>query len=276
MLYLSTIFFENGFGSHFFISLHALANISISSIFFYHAFFKYGVSGGSPETLGLEISLINATYTLFALTCLSLFYRIFKRKKSHQQYLVFLSYQLRYLANFLAPYLFFDMLSNCSTFLPIPLVGVYKYTFFTLSTMLNTYPMFFLGKRMLGLRFLNLRKDVESKEKFNFLSQFKDILEQLSYATALKELAHLNQTFFQAAFNIPLGRTRLFIRKTDAEKEDHGYYGIANITAKVENFISKSDNYAIMQVLNSSKIFIRDEIDFSHFYEGDALKQRNS
>ena len=98
--------------------------------------------------------------------------------------------------------------------------------------------MFFVGRRMIGLRFLNLRKDVESKEKFNFLSQFRDILEQLSYATALKELAHLNQTFFQAAFNVPLGRTRLFIRKSEPEKDDHGYYDIANISTKVEQFIS--------------------------------------
>ena len=168
------------------------------------------------------------------------------------------------------------MLGNCSTVLAyilLPSIKAFDSLFFTLSAMLSTYPMYFVGRRMLGLRFLNLRKDVESKEKFNFLSQFKDILEQLSYATALKELAHLNQTFFQAAFNIPLGRTRLFIRKGEPEKDDHGYYDIAHISAKVESFIGKPDNQAVNQVLNVSKIFIRDEIEFSHFYEDDAASK---
>ena len=70
----------------------------------------------------------------------------------------------------------------------------------------------------MGLRILNLRKDVESQEKFNFLKQFEDILEQLSYATALKELAPLTQTFFQTAFAIPLGQPRLYLRKMGQER----------------------------------------------------------
>ena len=187
-----------------------------------------------------------------------------------------LTYQLRSLTNFLVPYLFFDMLGNCSTVLAsllLPSIKSFDVLFFTLSALLSTFPMFFVGRRILGLRFLNLRKDVASKEKFNFLSQFRDILEQLSYATALKELAHLSQTFFQAAFNIPLGRTRLYIRKSDLEKDDHGYYDIAHISAKVDSFIGKTDNVAITQGLNSSKIFIRDEIEFSHFYEDDAVSK---
>ena len=127
--------------------------------------------------------------------------------------------------------------------------------------------MYFASKRLLGLRILNLRQDVESKEKFNFLIQFKDILEQLSYATALKELAHLTQTFFQAAFAIPLGRTSLYLRKMDQEKELE-YYDSANITTNVEHFIGKAENQAITQALKTSKIFIRDEIEFTHYYEG--------
>ena len=123
------------------------------------------------------------------------------------------------------------------------------------------------------MRFLNLRKDVESKEKFNFLSQFRDILEQLSYATALKELAHLTQAFFQTAFAIPLGRTRLYIRKAEPEKDDHGSYDMANISAKVEQFLSKHENQTLLNSLSSSKIFIRDEIHFTYFYEEDQASR---
>ena len=105
----------------------------------------------------------------------------------------------------------------------------------------------------MGLRFLNIKKNVESKEKFNFLSQFKDILEQLSYATALKELAHITQTFFQSAFSIPLGRTHLYIRKEDPEKADFDYFDVVNIGEKVEYFIELQENQPILQELKSRK-----------------------
>ena len=124
---------------------------------------------------------------------------------------------------------------------------------------------------MLGLRFLNIRKSIESKQKFNFITQFRDILEQLSYATALKELAQLTQSFFQTAFSIPLGRVRLYIRKADSEQDDHNYYDIAQTTAKVEQYIDKQE--VVTQALHKLKIFIRDDIHFSAFYEDDAQSQ---
>ena len=245
---------------------HIIVNISVSSVFFYHAFFKYSISGRDPATLSVELDLIRIICIYLPLLFIPVFFRVFRRKKNPQIPRI-LTHQLRYLTGFLMQYIVCETLVNATTL--IPAIKSFEHLFCTLSAMLSTYPLFFVGKRMLGLRFLNIRKDVESKEKFNFLSQFKDILEQLSYATALKELAHLNQTFFQAAFNIPIGRTRLFIRKADTDKDNHGYYDIAHISSKVENFIGRNDNQAIIQVLNISKIFIRDEIEFSYFYEGD-------
>ena len=261
----------------FFHYLHALVNIAISSVFLYQAFFQFNVPSADPETLALDLALVKAVYMYLPILFVPLFYKIFRRRRLVQRPRI-LEHQLRYLTIFLAPYLLCEMFGNCSVIVSIiPAVEPYKYSldalFFTMSAMLSTYPMFLIGRRMMGLRFLNLRKDVESKEKFNFLSQFKDILEQLSYATALKELAHLNQTFFLAAFNIPLGRTRLFIRKSEPEKDDHGYYDIANISTKVEQFIGKTDNQQAMHILNTSKIYIRDEIAFSHFYEGDLTSK---
>ena len=257
----------------FFHALHLLVNGAISSVFFYHAFFKYHVESADPETLQVALFLQNAVYIYLPFLFVPLFFKIFRHKNAQAPIPHVLVHQLRYLTAFFIPYILSETFGN-STFLIflVPAIDPYKYTldalFFTLSALLSSYPLFFISRRMLGLRFLNLRKDVESQEKFNFLSQFKDILEQLSYATALKELAHLNQTFFLAAFNIPLGRTRLFIRKTEPEKETHGYFDLANISAKVEHFIGKTNSSALA-VLSSSKVFIRDEIEFSHFYEDD-------
>ena len=262
----------------FFHFVHALINLGISSIFFYHAFFKYTTPCADPSTLPISVELQKAVYMYVPALFIPLFYKVFKRKSNTREVPNILVHQLRYLTGFTIPYLLCDMFGNCSfLFTLIPAIAPYKYSFdavfFSLSAMLSTYPIFFVSRRLLDLRFLNNRNDVESKEKFNFLSQFKDILEQLSYATALKELAHLNQTFFLAAFKIPLGRTRLFIRKTEPDKDNHGYYDIINISTKVEQFISKADNQEALEILKDTKIYIRDEIEFSHFYDGDKASK---
>ena len=104
---------------------------------------------------------------------------------------------MRYLRIFTIAYLLLEMLNNIGA---SSLFGPYRFSFYALSTLLGSSAMYFASKRLLGLRILNLRQDVESAEKFNFLIQFRDILEQLSYATALKELAHLNSNLFSNSF----------------------------------------------------------------------------
>ena len=249
---------------------HGAFNIAVSIGFLYLAFFKYNVSSGNPDTLWFELSLINAIHIYVPILFLPMFYKIFRSNKAQKMPRI-LQHQMRYLTSFIVPYLLLDTFNNGPTFITSIISKDYKYIFATLTTMLSTYPMYFFAKKIMGLRFLNIRKDVESTEKFNFLSQFKDILEQLSYATALKELALVSQSFFQVAFNIPLGRTRLFVRKL-SEKEEHGYSDIADISAKVEQFISKSDSLAL-NLLSRTKIFIRDEIVFSDFYEDESLNK---
>ncbi len=246
--------------------MHAAINFFLSAGFLYLAIFKYHVPSSSPETLGFELGLANYTSLYLPFLFIPIFYRMFRPSGTVDKPRI-LSHQLRYFVSFLVPYLLLEMMNSSLNLLP----GVLHYadSFQTISTLFSTAIMFFVMRRIMGLRFLNLRKDVESREKFNFLSQFRDILEQLSYATALKEIAHLTQTFFQTAFGIPLGRTRLYIRKGEPEKDDAGSYDMANISTKVEQFLSKHEHKAILQALSSSQIFIRDEIHFTQFYEED-------
>ncbi len=250
---------------------HLLFNIGLSSCFLYLAFFKYGVPSDRPETLYFEIKLMQIFYIYLTFLFASLFFKIY-RKTRRKELPKILAYQVLYLRNFVIPYILLFIASNEHSYLGalLPFFWIRIHSFYTVSTIICTYAMLFIGRRITDLRFLNMREDVESREKFNFLSQFKDILEQLSYASALKELAHLTQTFFQTAFGISLGRTRLYIRKTEAEKDDYGYYDIANTAAKVENFIGKNEHEnEIITPLRTSKIFIRDEIHFSNFYADD-------
>ena len=252
------------------IILHLLFNVAITSGFLYLAFFKYGVPSRNPATLKLALLLIKGISWYLPILYLHSIYLIYKRFNAVDVPKI-LSYQSWYLSGFVISIYILEMFMTSmpiviSTF---PVIEAYENFISTLGTIATTVTLLFVARKMVGLRFLNLRKTVESKEKFNFLSQFRDILEQLSYATALKELAQHTQRFFHTAFQIPIGRVRLYVRKADTDTDEHSYYDIVNTTAKVEHYIGKHENQNITKALRDMKLFIRDDIHFSHFYEED-------
>ncbi len=253
-------------------TLHILVNIAISCTYLYHAFINYGIPPLNPRTVNFEMDLIQAIhfYLLFFLL-IPLFYRVLR--DSNRELPTILRQHIRVFTSFLIPFIGFDLLNNSGQTLAwiIPTAWYHRINLLSLTSLLSSAAIYLIIQKMLGLRFLNIRKTVESKQKFNFITQFKDILEQLSYASALKELAQLTQSFFQTAFSIPLGRVRLYIRKADSEQDDHNYYDIAQTTAKVEQYIDKQE--VVTQALHKLKIFIRDDIHFSAFYEDDAQNQ---
>jgi len=254
-------------GPQFF--FHLFCNIAIGSSFLYLAFFKYHIPSISPETFWFEQNLIRITdaYLIFILF-IPMFYKIFRT--NHDEMPTILRHHIRYLTWFFVPFLSMEMFSNAILGWLFPGDWSVRFMFLSAIAVLSTTAIYLLMKNLLGLRFLNIRKTVESKQQFNFLSQFRDILEQISYATALKELAQLTQTFFQTAFNIPLGRIRLYVRKAESDNDEHSYYDVANTTSKVEQYIGKHENEFITAALRSSKIFIRDDVHFTYFYEGSA------
>ncbi len=259
---------HRGFGFYF----HVCINIAITSCELYLAIFKYHVPSTSPETLSFEQNLLQFThmYLIFFLF-IPIFYRIFRNNTIEIP--AILRLHISYLTLFFIPFLFLDMVQDSILSILFPFNWSHRFTFLSGTALLSGCAIYILIRKMVGIRFLNIKKTVESKQKFNFISQFRDILEQLSYATALKELAQLTQTFFQTAFNVPLGRVRLYLRKAESDQDDHSYYDIAQTTAKVEQYIGKHENAVVTRALHKLKIFIRDDIHFSAFYEEDPESQ---
>ena len=56
-------------------------------------------------------------------------------------------------------------------------------------------------------------------------------------------------------------------------KKESEYYDIVNVTNNVEHFIGKAENHAFTDALKKSKIFIRDEIEFTQYYERDRVSK---
>ncbi|HEV2601021.1 MAG TPA: sigma 54-interacting transcriptional regulator [Candidatus Babeliales bacterium] len=122
-------------------------------------------------------------------------------------------------------------------------------------------------RRMISLRFLNLRGHVESKKKFSFVDGFKLILEQLSRATTHAELRHITQTLFKEAFNTPLHKTMLYIRQSKKQVpiESIVQTETDKFQSLVESFID-THGPEILEEGKHAKIFIYDELEFNNFY----------
>ena len=148
-----------------------------------------------------------------------------------------------------------------------------NYTFNSISTILLTYAIYFSARKMMGLRFLNFTNHVQTQHTFNFIDDFRDVLEQLALITNSSELTHISQGFFKEAFTIPLGKARLYMRTLEGKQEplsqDQSDIVVHN---HVENFISEHDTESclIAKTLHQSKILIRDEIEFTNFYQATA------
>lgn len=238
----------------------------------YFAFFEFNRPRLTGLPLELEIKLVQVEcFHLFLLFIPTLYKTIRKIRSTTLPKI--LSHQLKtFLAFLVLPHLFLDLITNKLFFFPFitSLIPLSRYTILSISTMLIAYALYYCCKRMIGLRFLNLKTHVESREKFNFINDFKDILEQLSYVTSLKELSHISQIFFNAAFGISVGQTRLYVRKVENEMQNESiYHDIISIYNKAEYFLIQHTNpaYPIGNILKESKIFIKDELEFSNFYE---------
>ena len=249
--------------------IFSIVNIGISSCFLYLALFKYYVPSGSIETLEFEKTLVLISYIVIICWFMPVMYQTYK-KMYWLQLPKILKKQLHFFIGFLIiPHLFLEIITSDLSPWISALLPISQDVLLNLSTVLESYAIYHCCKSIIRLRFLNLSNHVAERAPFNFINDFKDILEQLCHVTALKELAHITQNFFKAAFTIPAGRTRLYVRKTELAYTDDAHYDLALITAKVENFLANHDQMTcpVATLLRQSKIFIKDELEFTNFYE---------
>lgn len=143
-----------------------------------------------------------------------------------------------------------------------------SYTFTALSNILLTGMLFYCARKLVGLRFLNIHKHVqEGPIRFNFIDNFKDVLEQMGHVTNLHELKHITQSLFQTAFEIPARAVTVHDGNNSLMNPEK-----ASLAAKTDAVIAAPDSQLSHEILNT-KILIYDEIEFSNFYEQDSRRQ---
>lgn len=162
-----------------------------------------------------------------------------------------------------------------------PAIFLYKASILPLlsiSTVLLTYAFYYSVKKMVNIRFLNIRSHVETTYNTNFINEFKDILEQLAYVTNSNQIKHIINAFFKQTLDIPAGKAVFYLRAIDTRSllfQDIDTLDEERRTMLcVENMLSQlSQAEAFKAMLLQTKIIIRDEIEFTNFYDPNDLQQ---
>lgn len=243
--------------------IYWIGNLLVSGSFLYLAIFKYNIDSASPETFYFEIALVYFTYVYLAMLLAPTFFKIIGILRSKTLPKI-LSKQLGTFSIIMVSHFLLEIISEknlykmfWSKFLPFE-----RYTLLNISTILATYALYYCVQRMIGLRFMDLHTHVQSAKKFNFVNDFKHILEKLSYVTSVKELQHITQMFFKAAFDIPINHTNLLLRLKE--------FG----TDQTDDTMRLSEQFLLdhYETLKEHKVLIKDELEFTNFYNSEDNK----
>ncbi len=140
------------------------------------------------------------------------------------------------------------------------------YLFNSFSIMLLTGALYYAVRAMMGLRFLNFQKSVQSpKAVINAMNGLADSLDEIGKTVNVHELQHLTRQFFSQAFRVPLNKTTLYIYTPDEDKTDISSKG--RTEDRVNQLFVLGDEDRVGTHLRDIKILVHDEIAFTDFYE---------
>lgn len=140
-----------------------------------------------------------------------------------------------------------------------------NYAFLNISTSFLMLTLYFVATRLVRVRFLNLKDHVALPQSASFANNFRGIIGTLGTVTKLAELRHVTERFFTAAFSLPHGTIRLVML------DEHHPQALTD--AQLHALSSAFNDEQFVTFMQNSRIFIRDEIEFSYFYSEDPLQK---
>jgi len=145
-----------------------------------------------------------------------------------------------------------------------------------ISTIILSLTIYYSMRRVMDLRFLNLRQHVRGLRGFPVMKRFKNVLEQFSNVTNEKELAHITQLFFDDTFTIPTHATHLYIRNlAHLQPTDPSMHRLESRETIVEHYINTHNKEnAVDDLFQKKKIFITDELSFNNFYQKNECREK--
>lgn len=171
------------------------------------------------------------------------------------------------IVSFIAPYLISDFLMVIHFFWR----SIHAYTplIVGFSTMLLTIGIFYCIHRIVGLRFLNCKNQVESSPRVTFIHTLQATLEQLQKSHYIEDLHHFSEDFFENNFNIMPHSVSLILRNAALTNK---VTGRCNVLKEVENAITEHGSI-ICPLIKEDKILIYDDLALSNFYNAQESNQ---
>lgn len=248
-------------------------SMSLASLFIVLNFYEYTIAN-------LIILFFTISYVLFPLMLSTIFVVI---KAMYTKTLPrILNYQLTiFLATIIAPMWFLEFLQAIPIQSPLTWV-TNSFTFLVISNFLLMYAAFYSARKMMGLRFLNLKTHVYETPKLEFIQEFREVLERLSRITKEEELGSIVQDFFRIGFQIEPHKVYFILRSLDKNEFltpytttiEHDEKIISSpqlivdkMTHTVELFLTDHPE-DVCKFIADTKILIYDEIAFDTFYDG--------
>ena len=246
----------------------------ISCYFVYLALFSQGINEQDrlitldTDSAGSPLEIIIMRYTVYYILPILIIPHLVSciKKIQTEQLPEILTHQLTKIIKYLMlPYLAAELL--IALHFKFAIVKNYYNAIVGISALLITYISYLCIRNVMGLRFLNFTNHVESKHTFNFVDDFKFVLEQLSFASTHQELNHVTGTFFKQAFDIPIRKVALHLHNPITNELSRSN----DINILVEEFCA-TNHPVVPAYIITNKILIYDEIVFSNFYEEDILR----
>ena len=198
---------------------------------------------------------------IFQFICIVPIISIIVLKLSNNDIPAVLKKQLQVFFNYLIiPYIFCLMLEFLPNAIFLQTIGQIN-AFANLGIIFIALAFYFFYKEVIRFRFLNLCDHVQIKNDVNisFTANFKEISEQLNFASNYQELQFVTKNFFNTHFNINKNNIVLYFKNIDDN-------GLDAIQEKIEHFFNnESLPFNPIQTAQNHKIFIGHEIDFDDF-----------
>ncbi len=131
-----------------------------------------------------------------------------------------------------------------------------------IASLILVYAIFYCSRKMIGLRFLNLKTHVESSKNFDFIKNFRYVLDRFSSVTNPRELRHITKRFFEQAFNIPIHKSHLYIKEETIKPNTHTTE--AHHETIMEKFLTLHSS--CLAIFRDNAVLFADELAFNEFY----------
>jgi len=157
--------------------------IGLAILSFYHRFsFEFHAFG------------ITSFYLLFPLMISSLFFTFWELRSKKVPKLIRRQLNI-FTTFFVIPTVLLDILQ----FYPFQFLGFNANTMSVvgLSTMAMALTIYYCLRKIMGLRFLNIHKNVRAKKQFGFLDTFNQFVDELASADGERELVYITKNFFK-------------------------------------------------------------------------------